>query len=58
MLEAPLAPCDWKEFSIEASVPAKSKEATITIGLIDGVGYIEMDALEVRDKFEKSLKER
>ena len=58
VLEAPLTPCSWNEFSNEVSVPARAKEATITIGLIDGIGTVEFDGLEARDKFEKTSRNR
>ena len=58
VVETALAPCAWKDFSTDVSVPARAKEATITIGLLDGIGAIEIDGLEVRDKFEKSSRSR
>ena len=58
VVDVPLAPCAWEEFSNDVSVPARAKEATITIGLLDSVGAIEFDGLEARDKFEKASRNR
>ncbi|MGI6402256.1 MAG: protein-L-isoaspartate O-methyltransferase family protein [Thermoguttaceae bacterium] len=54
VLEIPAAACDWKTFSTELTPPARAREGTITIGIIDGVGTIEFDEIEVKDKFERS----
>lgn len=48
------SPTPWKAFSVDVDVPARAKEATLTIGLLDGVGAVEMDALDIHDKFEKA----
>ncbi len=58
VVESALEPCAWEEFSTDVSVPARAREATLTIGLLDGIGAVEFDGLEVRDKFEKSSRNR
>ena len=58
IVESALEPCPWKEFSTDVSVPARAREATLTIGLLDGIGAIEFDGLEVKDKFEKPSRAR
>ena len=58
VVEVSLTPSGWNEFSNEVSVPARAKEATITVGLLDAIGTVEFDALEARDKFEKERRNR
>ena len=58
VVETALEPSAWEEFSKDVSVPARAREATLTIGLLDGIGSVEFDGLEVRDKFEKTSRNR
>lgn len=51
--DVPMVLGDWRKFSSETSAPPRAKEATLTIGLLDSIGTIEMDGVLVKDKFEK-----
>lgn len=44
---------DWREMSEEIAVPRRATEASLQIGILEGVGTVELDALELKDKFEK-----
>lgn len=56
VLTAPASPCAWTEFSEEIAVPARAEEASMQVGILDGVGVVEFDALEVKNKNEKSAR--
>ncbi len=45
---------DWREMSEEIAVPRRATEASLQIGILEGVGTVELDAIELKDKFEKS----
>ncbi|MBR4835204.1 MAG: protein-L-isoaspartate(D-aspartate) O-methyltransferase [Thermoguttaceae bacterium] len=45
---------DWREMSEEIDVPRRAAEASLQIGILEGVGAIELDALELKNKFEKA----
>ena len=45
---------DWREMSEEIAVPRRATEASLQIGILEGVGTVELDAIELRNKFEKS----
>ena len=45
---------DWRELSEEIAVPRRAVEASLQIGILEGVGTIELDAIELKNKFEKS----
>jgi len=34
-------------------VPRRATEASLQIGILEGVGTVELDAIELKDKFEK-----
>ncbi len=44
---------DWREMSEEVAVPRRATEASLQIGILEGVGTVELDAIELKDKFEK-----
>ncbi|MDO5309799.1 MAG: hypothetical protein Q4G03_09985 [Planctomycetia bacterium] len=44
---------DWTEFSVDASVPPKAAYAVLTLGVLDGVGIVDFDAIQVKNKYEK-----
>ena len=44
---------DWREMSEEIAVPRRATEASLQIGILEGVGTVELDAIELKDKFEK-----
>ena len=44
---------DWTEFQQEETVPAKTKEATIEIGVLSGVGTVWLDLIQVKSKFDR-----
>lgn len=44
---------DWRELSEEIAVPRRATEASLQIGILEGVGTVELDAIELRNKFEK-----
>ncbi len=50
VLAASDSPCPWTEFSQEIAVPARAEEASMQVGILDGVGVVEFDALEVKNK--------
>ncbi|MBQ7029736.1 MAG: protein-L-isoaspartate(D-aspartate) O-methyltransferase [Thermoguttaceae bacterium] len=45
---------DWREMSEEIAVPRRATEASLQIGILEGVGTVEFDAIELKDKFEKT----
>ena len=48
--------CPWTEFSQEIAVPARATEASLQVGILDGVGIVEFDGLELRNKNEKTTR--
>ncbi len=44
---------DWREMSEEIAVPRRAAEASLQIGILEGVGKVELDAIELKNKFEK-----
>lgn len=49
---------DWREFSKEIDVPRRAAEASLQVGILDGVGTVEFDALELKNKYEKKSKKK
>jgi protein-L-isoaspartate(D-aspartate) O-methyltransferase len=45
---------DWRELSEEIAVPRRATEASLQIGILEGVGTVELDAIELKNKFEKA----
>lgn len=45
---------DWREMSEEIAVPRRAVEASLQIGILEGVGTVELDAIELKNKFEKT----
>ena len=45
---------DWRELSEEIAVPRRAVEASLQIGILEGVGTVELDAIELKNKFEKT----
>ncbi|MBQ9127868.1 MAG: hypothetical protein IJY15_08950, partial [Thermoguttaceae bacterium] len=45
---------DWREMSEEIAVPRRATEASLQIGILEGVGTVELDAIELKNKFEKT----
>ena len=45
---------DWREMSEEIDVPRRATEASLQIGILEGVGTVELDAIELKNKFEKN----
>jgi hypothetical protein len=35
-------------------VPRRATEASLQIGILEGVGTVELDAIELKNKFEKT----
>ncbi|MBQ6827877.1 MAG: hypothetical protein IJO46_07665, partial [Thermoguttaceae bacterium] len=44
---------EWRELSEEIAVPRRAVEASLQIGILEGVGTVELDAVELKNKFEK-----
>ena len=44
---------DWTEFQQDETVPAKTKEATIEVGVLTGVGVVWFDSIQAKSKFER-----
>lgn len=45
---------DWRELSDDVEVPRRATEASLQIGILEGVGNVEFDAVELKNKFEKT----
>lgn len=54
VLTAETTPCAWTEFSEEIQVPSRATEASLQVGILDGVGVVELDALEVKNSNERT----
>ncbi len=50
--------CDWNEFSQEIAVPSRAFEASLQVGILDGVGVVEFDGLALKNKNEKKTSGR
>lgn len=46
----------WVEFSQEIQVPPRAAEASMQVGILDGVGVVEFDGLEVKNNSEKTTR--
>ncbi len=48
----------WNEFSQEISVPSRAVEASLQVGILDGIGVVEFDGLALKNKNEKKTSGR
>jgi len=48
----------WNEFSQEIAVPNRATEASLQVGILDGVGIVEFDGLTLKNKNEKKISSR
>lgn len=56
VLSAETRACPWTEFEKEIPVPPRAIEASLQVGILDGVGVVEFDALELKNSNEKNLR--
>ncbi len=56
VLSAESFPCSWTEFSQVIPVPPRATEASLQVGILDGVGIVEFDDFRVENKNAKSSK--
>lgn len=49
---------NWREFHEEIQVPFRAKSADLLIGALDGVGVVRFDALQIRNKADRSSSPR
>ncbi|MCF0233825.1 MAG: hypothetical protein HUK22_02455, partial [Thermoguttaceae bacterium] len=43
----------WRDFNVETAVPRRAAEASLQVGILDGVGKIAVDNLKIANKYEK-----
>lgn len=54
VLAAEIGACPWQEFEQEIVVPVRATEASLQVGILDGVGVVEFDDLKLKNKNEKT----
>ncbi len=45
---------EWREFSEEIQVPFRAKSAVVVVGILDGIGTVRLDSLQIRNKADRS----
>ena len=56
VLYAEIGSAPWQEFEQEIAVPSRATEASLQIGILDGVGVVEFDDIQLKNKNEKSTR--
>lgn len=54
VLAAEIGACPWQKFEQEIVVPVRATEASLQVGILDGVGVVEFDDLKLKNKNEKT----
>ncbi|MBR5758491.1 MAG: hypothetical protein IKX88_07840, partial [Thermoguttaceae bacterium] len=56
VLYAEIGSAPWREFEQEISVPSRATEASLQVGILDGVGVVEFDDIQLKNKNERSTR--
>ena len=56
VLYAEIGSSPWREFEQEIAVPPRATEASLQVGILDGVGVVEFDDVQLNGKNEKTTR--
>lgn len=56
VLYAEIGSAPWLQFEQEIAVPSRATEASLQVGILDGVGVVEFDDIQLKNKNEKSTR--